>query len=397
MQIITKVLSGVAIGLILFVFYSIITQKLLFSPDILEEGMEPGNPSQGTPSPKKGLEEDPATSCDALPLSAYEDTKNLPLREYAIMSSFNSAYDGKAVTGDQLKEILARGYRFIDLNVFVADPGNKGEKKVYVGHAVDNQPTLGDNTLLFGDAMKIIHQMAFVKGKSKRSLEKGKIPMTEETIPKSTDTSLEDNYKEYPLFLHLRIFRAENSNVNVVKEMMEMLEEEIGSTWYHRKDKKAVPVSGCTKLGDLKKKVIISMDITNLIQIYTPTIDSSAELIPPDVRQLVHSFANVFTGGHTWQSFYHYEDVNAANTKLLRVVDSGKRTNIDRWFIAFPFVSNKSNPPSIEWMRQFSVQCSPLRVYLDDASVEDTEAFFRNQKKPFVPMKYVLSVPSAIQ
>lgn len=307
-----------------------------------------------------------SSSCNNLPLTAFDDAKNLPLREYAIMSSFNSAYDGKAVSAQQLKEVLARGYRFIDLNVFVADPQNKGEKKVYVGFAPDNKPTLADNALLFSEAMKIIHQFAFVKTPSKKAQERGRIPMTEKTIPQSNGTSLEDNYKEYPLFLHLRIFRAENSNVDVIQEMLPMLHSEEGTTRYYRTkanvkdkakpkpkgdaqpnanaqiDEKAISVSGCTLLGDIKKKIIVSMDITNLLQIYTPSVDSTADMIPDNVRESLHSFVNVFTGGHTWQAFYHYEDVTDANTQLLRVIDSGKRTNIDRWFVAFPF--SRTNP-----------------------------------------------------
>lgn len=46
-------------------------------------------------------------------------------------------------------------------------------------------------------------------------------------------------------------------------------------------------------------------------------------------------------------------------------------------------------------MRQFSVQCAPIRLYLEDGAVDDTEDFFTKQKKPMVPMKYVLTLPEA--
>ena len=50
-------------------------------------------------------------------ISSYSGTTDLPLKEYCIKSSYNSAVSGDFVSQDMIKNVLARGCRFIDLDV----------------------------------------------------------------------------------------------------------------------------------------------------------------------------------------------------------------------------------------------------------------------------------------
>lgn len=376
-----------SVVLLLYAFYMLVRHRIssislaASSSSVSMEGLESMNGEKSAP-----------LSCgDKVD---YSNLKNLPLREYAIMSSFNSAYDGTSITAEQLTEVIARGYRFIDLNVFVGQT-DAGEKKVYVGYSPDNSPTLSDNSLLLTQALEIINKLAFVPTASAKSKSILALPLTAQSVNQNQNgeskPSLENNYYNYPLFLHLRAFRAENSTVDVVGEMMTALGEHTGTTWFYRDKNAAVPVTGCTLLESLHKKIVVSMDIQNLIQIYAPTSEPHADKIPQQVRDNLNSFVNVFTGGHTWRSFYHYDDVVAANTKLLRIADSGKGTNVKEMFIAFPFRTDKSNPQILDWMRKFSVQTAPLRVYLNDDGADKAEEFFADMKKPMVPLSYVLA------
>jgi hypothetical protein len=61
-------------------------------------------------------EQTPPPSCT----NDYSESKSLPLREYCVKASFNSAYDGNDVSGSTLVTRIEEGYRFIDLNVFPA-------------------------------------------------------------------------------------------------------------------------------------------------------------------------------------------------------------------------------------------------------------------------------------
>jgi hypothetical protein len=376
-----------SIAIIAFVFIrTVMSDRPLFGPGPFE--LEPfetsGNVSATSNSAKSGGGS-----------SGKKDDKlfSMPLKEYAMMASFNSAYDGTAVTAEQLSEVIARGYRFIDLNVFVGQ-NDKNEKTLYVGYSPDNAPTISSNTLTFTKALEIINKEAFVKTESSKTRAKARIPLTSKTVNAANGVSLGETYIQYPLFLHLRVYRAENSNVDVVGEIAKEMEtHRAGTTWYHREGSNgaAISVDGSTILSTLQKKIVVSMDILNLIQVYAPTSDPVATNIPEPVRANLRKFVNVFTGGHTWRAFYHYGDISLENTKLLRTTDNGDRTNVTNMYVAYPYKTDKSNPPSAkEWARKHSIQTVPIRVYLEDEGQEETEAFFEDMKKPMVPMSYCL-------
>ena len=308
------------------------------------------------------------------------------------MSSFNSAYDGASVTADRLSEVMARGYRFIDLNVFMGQ-NDKNEKTLYVGYSQDNAPTISSNTLTFTKALDMINKQAFVKTESSKTGAKSRIALTSQTVNSAAGVSLGETYIQYPLFLHLRVYRAENSSVDVVGEIAKVMEHRAGTTWYYRNDAdgSAKEVSGLTPMEDIRRNIVVSMDIMNLIQVYTPTSDPVATNIPEWVRQSLRQFVNVFTGGHTWRAFYHYNDISLENTKLLRVADDSKHTNVANLYVAYPYHTDRSNPPSVkEWARKYSIQSVPIRTYLEDEGSESAEAFFEDMKKPMVPMSYCL-------
>lgn len=364
-----------SIGIIIYVFY----RSVNLTNMMRREGLDViGN------ADKKSASTTTSASATA--------TANLPLREYAIMSSFNSAYDGKLVTAEQLSETMARGYRFIDLNVFLGQ-NEKNEKTLYVGYSPDNAPTISSNTLTFTKALEIINKEAFVKKESSKTLTKARVPLTEKTVNDANKVSLGETYINYPLFLHIRVYRAENSTADVVGEIAkEMEKQRQGTTWYYRDNAgMAINVDGMTPLNTIRKNIVVSMDILNLIQVYAPTSDPVATNIPEPVRASLKKFVNIFTGGHTWRAFYHYNDISLENTKLLRVADDSIHTNVTNMYVAYPYRTDKSNPPSAkEWARKYSIQTVPIRIYLEDEGQEATEAFFEDMKKPMVPMSYCL-------
>ncbi len=381
----------ISIGIIIYVFVRTTTWSSREGMDgeILSEGLNGGNVAA-----KSETVTPVATATATTNSNATNKTSALPLREYAIMSSFNSAYDGKLVTAEQLSETMARGYRFIDLNVFMGENEQK-EKTLYVGYSPDNAPTISNNTLTFRAALELINKQAFVKTESAKPNPLSRVALTEKTVNRGTHSSvsLGETYSKYPLFLHIRVYRAENSTVDVVGEIAkEMENHRPGTTWYHRNnDGTATEVNGLTTLDTLDKKIVVSMDIANLIQVYAPTSDPVATNIPEPVRKSVRKFVNVYTGGHTWRAFYHYSDISLENTKLLRVADDSIHTNVTNMYIAYPYRTDKSNPESAkEWARKYSIQAVPMRLYLEDEGVEKTEAFFEDMKKPFVPMSYCL-------
>ena len=68
---------------------------------------------------------DCSASCDD---NSYKESADLPLKEYCVKASFNSAYNGTDVSKETIQQRIIDGYRFLDLNVFSAS----GD--IYVGY-----------------------------------------------------------------------------------------------------------------------------------------------------------------------------------------------------------------------------------------------------------------------
>jgi hypothetical protein len=128
----------------------------------------------------------------------FTNTKNLPLKEYCVKSSFNSAYDGKDVSVETLEKRIKEGYRFIDLNVYSASGGD-----VYVGYSPDNAPKLISQKLLLTDALKQINEVAFSK-------------------TTAFDASL-SSISELPLFVHIRVYRPVNSVFDIISSVEKVI------------------------------------------------------------------------------------------------------------------------------------------------------------------------------
>jgi hypothetical protein len=76
-------------------------------------------------------------------LTVKPELTNLPLKEYCIMGSYNSAITGKYVNLDMVKYVLSRGCRFLDFEVFYIN--NKKSKDIddiytpVVSYVLDNK------------------------------------------------------------------------------------------------------------------------------------------------------------------------------------------------------------------------------------------------------------------
>jgi len=296
----------------------------------------------------------------------YTEFENLPLREYYIKSSFNTAFDGKDVSCSTIIARLAEGYRFIDFNVFSAS----GD--VFVGFSKGNTPSLDMNSgkLRFSEALECIAKHAFTK-------------------PQSTDTppnQVKWSYTDSPVFVNIRVFRALGSTIDIISSIANIINPNSGSTnegavsqpsysmFYHLDPATNMPkkVDSCTLLSDLGKKIIFTMNIENVLEVYTPYAEYASQ-VPDATIAAMNSFVNFLTGGHTCPAYYNYTDAIQSLTSrtnvLLKNDDDLKsyRTNIRHMIIVFPHPKDTENQPDI---RKFTINCSalilPVRTYLPD-------------------------------
>jgi hypothetical protein len=382
-----------SIILIIAAFYRVILNNWV---PLLREGLEPDIKTQNnaaesgnTPaSATTGLTDIDSTNgfdCS----NNYSDINTLPLREYFIKSCFNTAYNGGTdISTNTVGMRLAEGYRFIDLNVFYS------EDKLYVGYSDDNAPTMFSPNLLFESAISFIHQWGFTDNPKivlPQSLEQ-----TLSTTPPS-GLSLRANCYNYPLFVNIRVYRPPNSTNDIISKLAEVINKFNYGEFYRDDKNTPIQINGCTPLNKIMGKIIFTMDIENIIQVYAPTNTPSAEYVPADTIKSIQSFVNMLTGGNTCFAFYDYNDaqLTCKMTKLRK--ESDYKTNTKYWYIAFPNPNNDTNPDSHTLVGASSIQIIPVRTYVNDRNnpyLKEYTKIFEDLKTPFACMSYVFSIIS---
>jgi hypothetical protein len=330
----------------------------------------------------------PAPSCT----NKYDDSTDLPLKEYCVKSCFNSAFDGTDISNNVLIERIKDGYRFIDLNVFTAvDDGN-----VYVGFSPDNAPKMISNKLLLSDALNTINEYAFKTGAG-------------------FDASL-SNVETYPIFVHIRVYRTPGSNTDIIANVAKTINGTPGSAPSYKSNylrssdsngnSEPIQIDGCTVLSTMMRKIVFSMDILNILEIYAPVNYQKASAIPPETIESLQTFVNVLTGGSTFPAFYRYTDDSLIyRTNSLGIgndaIDGLMKTNVKYMYISFPHPDDVSTSvqsknasgviqPNIKsFIIDRSIQYTPLRVYLADPELNKYVTLFDTIGTPFAPMRYV--------
>lgn len=333
---------------------------------------------------KEGLATIPYPSADA-----FTDSANLPLKEYAIKSSMNSTYDGTSVSIDQLAITMYNGYRFIDLNVFMTDSSN-----LYVGFSADNAPTMVDVSLPFHKAIDYINSYAFqldtnIQTKVQAADFNAKVNAVMNPNVKSAKT-IQNTYTAYPLFLNIRVYRPPNSTADIIS----LVYDEISKMKHLYVDDKgtAIKITQYTRLSDIMGKIIITMDIENILQIYTAPVPYDPAKIPQDTKQIIDKMVSAKTGGDNWASFYSYADVmKIPNTPLMKqstdIQAPSYETNTINLKMVYPsYNETDKNPDTYDFLSNHQIQCIPIRSYISDSNLDKYVKLFDENKTPFLSL-----------
>lgn len=320
------------------------------------------------------------------------DPANLPLKEYFIKGSYDSTFNGVSPSLDELKQQIYNGYRFIDLNIFAIKPEGSEEYQLYVGHSNDGNTPSVDTTLPLISALKYINEYGFMRDNAIQA-EKGE---KADKLP-----SIFTNYVNYPLFVMFRINRQKDSDYDIIKTLYEK---------YIKTDKDgkgifspnrlfvnngyAIPVNGEMGLSNIRGKIILCMDIENILNVYTTTLD--AKDVSEATKEYMRLFVNVKTGGDTWRSIYGDENIAKLKRNDLFVsMDIGKATNAMFWNIAFPSKTS-GNQDALDNARFYQIQLTLMKRYKKDGNLENYENTFSYFKQPMVPMSQVIRFKSLV-
>ena len=372
----------------------------------LDEERELGNLSNYVEPPTTTPNKDDALFSqlekDSVENASKEQKKldDLPLREFVIKSSYNSAYDGSRFSTEQLGKVMANGCRFVDLQLFSASGGT-----IYVAHSDIPRSDTTDTSLPFSEVLGYLSLYAFnydnkirpglmdqlFDREAKEERETGIKKQFNENKP-----NIRNNYTQYPLFVHLRINRPPNSEIDIIETIYTKYLNPESKTpivppkflYMTQNNSYALPVSGSTKLSDLRGKIIFVMEIDNILQNYTTSFN--ADDVPLNTRKYLKKFVNVLTGGHTWKANYNYDDISSSEKILLYAKDNGLDTNVVNMYIAYPSIKNSSNPPTPDFILNHRIQTIPQRFYNEDKYLEEYNKMFDTLRKPMLPLAYVV-------
>jgi len=270
---------------------------------------------------------------------------NFPLKEYAIMSSWNSATDESLqVSLDALDKVLTRGYRFIDLEIYSLD------NKPNVGFSTQkNYDTMESTPLLFLDVCQRIMLTGF-----------------------ST------NNGQDPLFLHLRI---KSASPVIFEKLADICLHECKSRLYDGK------VTKNTILSELQGKLVIIVDRNYYPQSETyKCIDSCVN----DFTTII----NMYSGTPELESMPFIQKLEQPTTPLMKTNDG--LTNVEKISMVIHNMGSlnveNNGPEFYSLLKNYSIQIFPQKVYYRDQNLNLYEDFFLNNgHRAFVPMSIAFS------
>lgn len=273
----------------------------------------------------------------------------LPLREYFMKASYNTALTGSYINTDMVKYVLSRGCRFLDFEVYSID------NIPYVSYSTDPAfSTQTENTVLLSDVLTTISQSGFMA-----------------PSPNPTD----------PLFIQ---FRIKTTISELYSQIAMSLSKNLGSRLYKGE------VNGSTILSDLLGKIIIIVDKSTSPDYYKYSNCNSANKTY-DLKKYV----NMESGGNNLRIFKYSQLMNQQTTPIY-INDDGITTTSSTMKLVVPDIAYNiagisRNPSPIQLITDYGVQIVAYRFYQVDSNLQAYEKIFSDNKSAFIPMAQLLN------
>lgn len=269
---------------------------------------------------------------------------NLPLREFCIKSSYNSAYSGSYMGLDTIKYVLSRGCRFLDFELYFINNG------ACVGYSDDGYNMLSKNTLTLSDTLGCVMSNAF----------------------SAPSPNLGD-----PLFVQLRI---RSSDTSMYDEVSSAITSTIGPRLYTGK------VDGNTMINDLMGKIVLIIDqkVSGDYANYPKCNAGDAGCV--NLGTLTNMESNT-------APLFKYSNVQMMN--LLSnppTMMKNKQSDVVVLRMTEPMASSETiNPNNAYLIQNYGTQIVENRFYVKDTALTKYEDFFRENKSALVP--FYLALP----
>jgi type II secretory pathway pseudopilin PulG len=216
------------------------------------------------------------------------DNLNFPLREFIIKSSYNSAINENKASKEQLTELINRGVRVFDFEIYTRD------NTEYVSYSsdVEYKRIETDLTLTVDTAFSHIASKAFIQ----------------------TNAG--------PVFIHLRV---KTPSANTFQRLSSIIQKTFGS----RLLPASTEVNGSTLFNDLVDKVVIMHDQTSGNKPSNhPCIEKCVQYV---------DLVNIYSGTIDLPLYTHIEYTESMGlTKKVSIDPKTGRTDIDTFYMVAP-------------------------------------------------------------
>jgi hypothetical protein len=269
---------------------------------------------------------------------------NLPLKEYCIKSSYNSACSGTFMNLDAIKYVLQRGCRFLDFEVYYIN------QNVVVGFSNDGYTMLSKNTLALTDVFACLVTNGF----------------------SAPSPNLGD-----PLFIQLRI---RTTDPQAYQNIASAITSNLSARLFKGN------VDGNTLINTIMGKIVLVVDsqISGDYSMYP--VCNSGDTNCKSLGMLVNMQSNIYP-------LYKYNSKQMMNllSNPPAMIDS-QNSDVTILRMIEPATSTETiNPNSSLFMQNYGVQIVENRFFIADSALTKYEQFFRDNKMAFVP--FYIAIP----
>jgi hypothetical protein len=356
MDLIKKILIAIIIIILTYTLWRLIKRRNQIKSKI--ENFEMPNIIQTTSSPEKEFLDLKNNSAPVNIKNINTKYAKLPLKEYCIKGSYNSAFTGNYVNLDMISYVLSRGCRYLDFEVFYMTENNLTMPKVSV--SIDpNYNTLvtqmiptANRSILLDNVLSTAVASAF-----------------SDTSPNNKD----------PLFINLRI---KSNNPNVYQAVAKSIQGTIAEKLHKGK------ITDSTKLSDIMGRVVLVVDKS--INVNYLTYSACSDSSDSNCYDL-NNYVNLESGSQ-FMKLAHYSDVESQCNTPITILDDDLRSDIKQMKLLNPdMISNqKSNIYFNPMVYKYGYQIVPYLYSFNDSELLNYEKFFNDNACAFVRLSMAI-------
>jgi hypothetical protein len=285
---------------------------------------------------------------------------DLPLREFIVKSSYNSAISGTFANQEMIRILLQRGVRLLDFEIYT------DTNIEYVSYSKDNEFTMNtanepSERLSLASALETVNAYSFIM-----------------PSPSPND----------PLFLSLRVKNKLSDQKDVYKRIADILNTTFPNRLYQDSSGKAIDVNGSTPFKDIMGKIIVIFDTEGKISNYQ---EYCADTTNTNACSKIYPFVNIPANIATGLPIYNYNQITTTYHARVLQQGNGFGTTINTFVMVAPPVDDIIQiPPPKEVINSSFPQFILYKFYIQNANLAEYEDIFNQANSSFVPISSFL-------